>query len=127
MTILRACDVMTRRVIALAPGNDVQWALTLMTERGLRHLPVVDGDGAPLGVVTRGVAAAVSDSNTPLVAVMSRAMTLATPETTLFDVARRLRRDENGCLLVVDDGRLVGIITEADFVDRAIRDLGSPR
>jgi CBS domain-containing protein len=43
------------------------------------------------------------------------------PETTLAEVARRMRADDSDCVAIMSDGRLVGIITERDMV-RAIAD-----
>jgi len=38
------------------------------------------------------------------------------PETTIAEVARRMRKDDSDCVAVMSEGRLVGIITERDLV-----------
>jgi CBS domain-containing protein len=43
------------------------------------------------------------------------------PETTVAEVARRMRKDDSDSVAVMSEGRLVGIITERDLV-RAIAD-----
>jgi CBS domain-containing protein len=48
------------------------------------------------------------------------------PETTLAEVARRMRIDDSDSVAVMDEGRLVGIITEGDLV-RAIADGVDPQ
>ncbi len=45
------------------------------------------------------------------------------PETSVLDAARLMQEFKYGCLPVVDNGNLVGIITEADFLDLVIRAL----
>ena len=54
--------------------------------------------------------------------VMSRELTTASPEASSTAVARHMLQEKHGCLPVVDaEGRVVGIITEADFVRAWIR------
>lgn len=47
-------EVMTKKVVTCAPGDTVQDAATLLHDRHLRRLPVVDPDGTLVGVVARG-------------------------------------------------------------------------
>ena len=57
---------------------------------------------------------------------MSRGVTTVTAETPLVDAARLMQQHRFGCLPVVSDcGELVGLITEADFLDLLIRVLES--
>lgn len=44
-------DAMTRATVNVDPGETVQKAIELMAGGGYRHLPIVDGDGRPVGVV----------------------------------------------------------------------------
>jgi CBS domain-containing protein len=48
------------------------------------------------------------------------------PETTLAEVARKMRKDDSDSVAVMSEGRLVGIITERDLV-RAIADGVDPQ
>ena len=52
--------------------------------------------------------------------IMTANVTTATREMTLRDVARLLREGDMGSVPVVEDGRLVGIVTDRDIVVRAI-------
>jgi CBS domain-containing protein len=49
----RVADIMTRDVVHCSPHDAVDSVATLMTERRIRHLPVLDGD-ALIGVVSIG-------------------------------------------------------------------------
>ena len=49
---LMAADLMTRRVITAAESTDVHDAIAQMRSEGIRRLPVVDGSGALIGVVS---------------------------------------------------------------------------
>jgi CBS domain-containing protein len=53
--------------------------------------------------------------------VMTTDLVTTTPETAVVDAARVMIKRKIGCLPVVKDGRLVGIITECDFVALATR------
>lgn len=53
--------------------------------------------------------------------VMSSEVVTTAPDATLVDAARLMMERKIGCLPVVDDGRLVGILTEGDFVALHLR------
>ncbi|QNN47552.1 CBS domain-containing protein [Thermomonas brevis] len=46
-------DIMTREVVTVAPGDSIGHCMQLVTDRRIRHLPVVDGDGVA-GVLSIG-------------------------------------------------------------------------
>lgn len=49
----RVAEIMTERVVVVEPGTDVQDAMAIMTDRHIRHLPVLDGDDL-VGIVSIG-------------------------------------------------------------------------
>jgi CBS domain-containing protein len=51
---MRAMDVMTTNVITVEPDTSVQELATLLSERGISGVPVVDKDNRLIGVVTEG-------------------------------------------------------------------------
>jgi acetoin utilization protein AcuB len=89
-------------------------AVALLRRHRIRHLPVMD-QASVVGVVTdrdlRGVA-----PDTPVSAIMSRPPVLVTPRTPIDRAARLLFDRRIGCLPVVEEGRLVGILTQTDAV-----------
>jgi len=50
---MKVSEAMTRSVITIAPTSSMEEGLSLMTDRRIRHLPVV-GDGALVGIVSIG-------------------------------------------------------------------------
>ncbi len=47
----RACDLMTTDVICCEPNDSLADVLAMMEQRGLVHLPLLDGERRPIGVV----------------------------------------------------------------------------
>ena len=125
-------DLMTPHPVTTTPDTSLARVMDLFDRRRFRHLPVVDRDGVLVGVVSqRDViktayghsAAGDAIQMTGRVGdVMSRELTTASPEAASTAVARHMLQEKHGCLPVVDaEGRVVGIITEADFVRAWIR------
>ena len=132
-------DIMTREVITLSEEDNLSGVSEGMERFRFRHLPVVDGKKL-IGLITHQnllkVAASTlepaSDRRTQafnerLFArdVMLRDVVTVREDTRVVDAARLMWNEKIGCLPVVTEGnRLVGIVTEADFVLLAIRFLG---
>jgi CBS domain-containing protein len=121
--------VMTTKVVTVGAETPFPDVVATMTETGLSALPVVDGDGLPLGVVSESDLLPVFELPGPrgrtAVEVMGgpvRAVHTAEPVSFVVDVFTRtgMRR-----LFVTDwDGRLVGVVSRRDL---PWADLGSAR
>ena len=101
----------------------------------IRHLPIVDDDGALAGIVSQrdlfhsGLLRALGydtrareqalESLTVKEAMKSDVVT-TTPETPLAEAAKLMIDRKIGCLVVVEEGKIAGILTEADFVGLAL-------
>ncbi len=127
-------DIMKSPVLSIAAGTSLGDAYRVMQDRAIRHLPVVEG-GALAGVVTdrdlRLATSALAPAPFPpeasVGAVMHRAPLTADPMDPVEDAAWTMRERRIGCLPVVDDGRLVGIITGIDLLDAILRMTGVDR
>jgi CBS domain-containing protein len=128
-------NVMARDVATLRPGDPLVVADDVLRLGRIRHLPVVDEAGGLLGLLTQRdlLRAALSPSEEPAVqarrghlntllvsAVMTRNVVVTSPDTPLRDAATEMLRRKFGCLPVLQDGLVVGIVTEADFVRLAL-------
>lgn len=125
-------DLMTQNVITLQREQSIPLAQELMRLRRIRHLPVVDEAGTLVGLVTHRdlLAAQVSALSQltqrdreelqlfiPVAKIMRVNTWTVTPETPALEAARIMLDHGFGCLPVVRQQRLVGIVTEADFLD----------
>ena len=125
-------DVMTRPPVTVSPDATVAAALSAMRRGRFRHLPVVAG-AELVGVVARGdleappgapVEAAEWLADRPLTEVMSTQPVTVWPDEPV-EVAARLLVDHGvGCLPVLAEEGLVGILTESDLFTVLLRLLG---
>ena len=125
-------DAMTRRPVTVPPDATVAAALSAMRRGRFRHLPVVAG-GELVGVVAHGdleaspgtpVEAAESLADRPLSDVMSTEPVTVWPDEPVEVAARLLVEHAIGCLPVVADEGLVGILTESDLFSVLLHLLG---
>ena len=116
---------MTAPVITITPDHRFHDALHTMQEKNLHHLPVVDAQGALVGVVAERdlLMAAVQYTTQGDVEVgdlmHAEVVTVAT-STPIRDAAAEMLARRIGCLPVVDDGRVIGIITETDMLQALV-------
>jgi CBS domain-containing protein len=121
-------QIMTPRpdLVTITPDATVADAARMMATHNIRHLPVLGAGGELLGIVSdRDVLAATGPGpgdgvDRRLSEIMSTAVHKTAAAANVRGVALALRRHRIGCLPVMDDGRLVGIVTDTDFVGVAI-------
>lgn len=129
---------MTANPFTTTPGATIPDAEATMAGRQVRHLPVVEGDHV-VGVISKNdIAAALPSKATTLSAqeatylisrmtvaqVMSKPALTISPDSLLEEAAVLMRDRKIEMLPVVQDGRLVGVITESDLLDSFIDVLG---
>lgn len=104
-------------------------AASVMDWRHVRHVPVEDGEGRLIGLVThRDLLRLLSQrtypqSETPLAVrdIMRTELQTVSSTTPTLQAIEVMKTHRVGCLPVVDDGRLVGIVTSYDFLAGAAR------
>jgi acetoin utilization protein AcuB len=119
---MRLQDIMTRNVKTVPPVATVAQARTLMRTAGVHHLIVSEGRRV-VGVLSdrdlggRVGARRADAQGMPVSDVMSREVVSADPEWTVRQAANRLRGRGIGCLAVLEEDKLVGIVTTTDLLD----------
>jgi len=130
-------SLMTKMVPVPPIRDSLSEAHRWMNANRIRHLPVVDEQGRLVGLVTqRMVLAAWAKHGAPKHAmcgatvrelpvemIMEKDVVTIAPDASVAEAARIMEARRIGCLPVVDKGKLVGILTEADFVRFARRAL----
>ena len=117
-------QVMTRDLRTVHPDDIVDLAASLMDWERIRHLPVESEDGQLVGIVTHRTILRLFTSGklkpghaTPIHEVMHPTPVTVEPSTSTLEAITLMRDHKVGCLPVVEDGRLVGIVTERDFIE----------
>lgn len=133
-------DWMTKKVIILYPDDYLSDVIALMREHGIRHLPVLKNDRLK-GIISDRDIKEYSPSKattldiyelhyllakTKVQEVMTAKVITTTPDTPVEEAAMILLDKNIGCLPVMDQGRLAGIITDKDIF-RALVDITGVR
>ncbi len=128
-------EFMTSRPYTLRENSSLNDAREIMTERNIRHIPITDEKKQLLGLVSqRDILAATNPisrqqtKSTPqggykhimLSDIMTKDIRVIQKTSSLRDAAIYLQSHKYGCLPVLSDDSLVGIITDSDFMDIAI-------
>lgn len=124
--------IMTTELITIPPSASLAEARSLMQEHRIHHLPVVIEDSTLVGLLTLTDLLAATDSKLRDSDSRIHAADICTREVMVTDVitvdaraslrqaALFIEKHKIGCLPVVSDGKLQGIITDTDFVAVAI-------
>jgi len=140
---MKARDVMTTHVITISPNATIHDVAELLLQHRISALPVLNQDGALVGIVSEGdllrrsevgtdrrrswwlrmligqetlAAEYVKAHATNVADVMTKKVIAADPMTPLSEIATLLERHSIKRVPIVKDGRLVGIVTRANLV-----------
>ena len=132
-------DSMSINPYCVSPDTSVSKALDIMSMNNFHRLPVVDEEGNLLGLVTEGIIAESSPSKATSLSIheinylLSKAtvesimikdvMTIS-PDSLLEEAALKIRKNQIGCLPVLLNKKVVGIITGNDLFDALVNLLG---
>ena len=112
--MVRVADIMTRNVVTVDANATVAEAAHLLSSRRFTGLPVVNDQGALVGVVSEYDI--ISKAGRTVADIMSTEVVSITESHSVEEVARIMGRLRIRRLPVVSEGRLVGIVTRADLV-----------
>ncbi|KPK28359.1 MAG: hypothetical protein AMJ61_02715 [Desulfobacterales bacterium SG8_35_2] len=130
--MLKVKDIMTTEVFVLHATQTLELVRSLMRIKHVRHVPIVDAENAFVGLMTHRdlLAQTIShlaeideeeqeylDRHIHIVNIMKTDVVTAEPEMDVCTAIALLLDHKYGCLPVVSDDKLVGIVTEADFLN----------
>jgi CBS domain-containing protein len=135
---MKVKDVMVKEVATLDVNDELSLANDIMRLGRIRHLPVVDGIRL-VGIISErdlfksSLAQALgyaSEDTRDLMKtlkikdVMVTGVITIPPETELCEATKIMVQEKIGCLPVVQDNRLVGLITETDILLQYVKECG---
>lgn len=128
-------EIMTKEVITLNHNDDLETAEHLFKTKNIRHIPVVSGDNI-IGMLSYtdllriSFADAIDEDEMSvdtvvynmftIEQVMAKNLTKVSSGATIKEVAEVLSKKEFHALPVVDNGKLVGIVTTTDLINYLI-------
>jgi CBS domain-containing protein len=121
-------DVMKKRLVTVEPEDPFHLALQVLLWSGVRHLPVVSGDRV-VGILTeRDILRARAEppggkllADLKVLDVMNAPIQSASPDDDVNEAATRMVSHRIGCLPVIEDDALIGIVTRTDVLAAAVQ------
>ena len=131
-----------RNPVTIRPDASFFEARSLIHDKGIRHLPVVDKDNRLLGIVTEGDIRKAGPSDVAMLSVQELTDLLGglkvsefmiprekvitiTPDTLIEEAIQLMHDHKIGGLPVIDQGKLYGIFTETDALAHLVDIFGS--
>ena len=115
-------DIMTKDLITVSEDNPVDLVVNIMDWRKIRHVPVENKEGEFTGIVTAGILLHYFASKTPdtpsalISEIMERNVYTVSPDALTEDVLEYMKINNLSAVPIVKDKRVVGIVTEHDFL-----------
>jgi len=116
-TSVMLSDIMSYPVRTVNQNVEVGDVAMILRELGCSGLPVVDDEDNIVGVISRRDFRKIRKSNhmqSPVKAFMSREVVSIAPDRSALDAARLMIKHDIGRVPVVDNGKLIGIVTRSD-------------
>lgn len=122
-------QIMSTDLLTVRPDDVVDYVASIMHWERIRHLPVEDENGRLVGLVAQRdllpllVQGSVLNrmQGVPVHAIMKRNLITVTPETPTLEAMGIMREQKIGCLPVLKDDHLVGIVTVYDLLAISVR------
>ena len=119
---LKVSQFMATDLFTVRPDDIVDFAATLMDWRHIRHIPVEGDDGELVGLVShRALLRLVAtgqvggEHKVTVREIMTRRPVTVSSDATTVDAIHLMREAQVACLPVVDEGKLIGLVTEHDL------------
>lgn len=122
---MKVKDVMTTNVTIANDSSSLREVANQMQSLNVGSIPVCDSSKRPIGIVTdrdmviRGLSTG-AEANTPVSTVMTKNIVSVSPDTGIHEAARIMAQNQIRRLPVVENNKIVGILSIGDL---AIRDI----
>ncbi len=114
---------MSKDLFTVRPEDVIDLAASLMNWKSKKHIPVEDDKGNLVGIITYrdllkifSTDIAKKEKEVLVSSVMTKDLITVTPKTATLDALKLMREKNVGCLPVVKNKKLVGLLTAQDFL-----------
>ncbi|MBU8905211.1 acetoin utilization AcuB family protein [Desertibacillus haloalkaliphilus] len=129
-------EIMHTDVVTLTEDATIKTAIKMLEENRIRHIPVIDENNHLIGIVTdrdiRDAKPSIFHSDEhkedllkPISTIMERDVFTAHPLDFVEEVSAIFYEHNIGCLPIVEDDKLIGIITETDIFHTLVKLMGA--
>ncbi len=119
--MIKIKSIMTREVVAVPQSSSIMGAARLMASKSVSSLVVVENNN-PISVISENdIIKGIASKKTSAREIMSKDFKIISPSTRFYEVSRIVRAGKIKRFPVVENGELVGLITETDII-QATRD-----
>ncbi|WLR50240.1 acetoin utilization AcuB family protein [Bacillus tianshenii] len=129
-------EIMSKDIVTLLPDDTIEKACEIIHSNSVRHIPIVDTDYHVLGIVSdrdiRDVSPSIfhseehmEDLKKPIASIMTEDVITGHPLDFVEDICSIFYEHHIGCLPIVSEGKLVGIVTETDMLHTLVELTGA--
>ena len=115
---LGIAEVLNASPATTSPDRPVEEVALELVERGLSGMPVLDGDGALIGIVSEYDL--IARSGRTVGEIMSRGVITATEEVSVAEIVRLMGLHGIRLVPIVRDGQLIGVVSRTDLIRRFV-------
>jgi acetoin utilization protein AcuB len=123
--VMRVDEIMARSVVPIDRSDSIDHARSLMAQYGIHHLPVFDHKRL-VGILSTTDLAARGPEGTTVGEMMTEPVVTLAPDVSVREAAALMDRRHLRCIPVMEQDRIVGMVTESDLLRLVAARRGAP-
>ncbi|MBO9131222.1 acetoin utilization AcuB family protein [Bacillus sp. 165] len=129
-------EIMNQNITSLRPSDTIETALRILTEKGIRHIPIINEKQAVIGIISdrdvRDASPSILDTvvskdalQQPIERIMKTNVITCHPLDFVEEIAAMFYENRIGCLPVTQENKLIGIVTESVVLHSLVKLTGA--
>jgi CBS-domain-containing membrane protein len=119
--VIRARDIMSSPVLTVLSTDLSSKLLTIFKQQRFRHIPVLNSTSQLVGIISDRDLLEQLDGSLPVSSIMSKQVLTTNPDTPIQEVVKTMLDERIDCIPLMEQGRIVGIITRGDILRAVMR------
>jgi CBS domain-containing protein len=113
---VKIADIMVKQVITVGPHKTLEQAQLIMQDKNIHSLPIVDGDGTAIGIITTSDFTKGHSPDSKLRQIMTKRVYCVPAYNDVHVAARIMRNHKIHHVIVLDEKKVAGIISSFDLL-----------